>query len=44
MVLEKTGTSGIAIQTSGRELVEFARKHRKRVKEDVLEAFLGERR
>jgi len=43
MVLEKTGTSGIVIPTSGRELVEFIKKHRERVKEDVLEAFLRER-
>ncbi|AJC71442.1 hypothetical protein X802_04120 [Thermococcus guaymasensis DSM 11113] len=40
----KEGTKGIVVLTRGKELVEFARKHRKKVQEDVLAVFLEERR
>ncbi|ANF22359.1 antitoxin family protein [Thermococcus piezophilus] len=40
----REGTRGIVILTAGRKLVEFARKHRKKVQEDVRAAFLEERR
>nr|QEK14949.1 DUF104 domain-containing protein [Thermococcus aciditolerans] len=40
----REGARGVVILTSGKELVEFARKHRKKVQEDVLIAFLEERR
>ncbi|WP_297477058.1 antitoxin AF2212-like protein [Thermococcus sp.] len=40
----KDGTKGVVVLSQGDTLIEIARKHRKKVKEDPLVAFVEERR
>ncbi|WP_297519482.1 antitoxin AF2212-like protein [Thermococcus sp.] len=40
----KDGTKGVVVLSQGDTLIEIARKHRKKVKEDPLAAFVEERR
>ena len=40
----KDGTKGVVVLSQGDTLIEIARKHRKKVREDPLVAFVEERR